>query len=104
MELGSYDLVLMDCQMPEMDGFEATRRIREKNNGRRRTPIVALTAGVFKEERDKCYMAGMDDFLSKPINKEELKAVLQKWLSWSRGLEPLAQQLDACVVLPYQIQ
>ncbi len=81
LEAGRYDLILMDCQMPEMDGFEATRRIREKQIGPCRTPIIALTAGVLKEERDKCYQAGMDDFLSKPINKDQLKATVQKWLS-----------------------
>jgi PAS domain S-box-containing protein len=76
----SYDLVLMDCQMPEMDGFEATRNIRAAETGKRRTPIVALTAGVLKEERDQCYAAGMDDFLSKPINRGLLESTLKKWL------------------------
>jgi PAS domain S-box-containing protein len=83
MESGSYDLVFMDCQMPEMDGFEATRLIRKRELGKRRTPIVALTAGVLKEERDQCYAAGMDDFLSKPIDRNELEATLEKWLRHS---------------------
>jgi PAS domain S-box-containing protein len=74
-----YDLVFMDCQMPVMDGFEATRTIRGNQSGHR-TPIVALTAGVLPEERDRCYRAGMDDFLSKPIDKEELKSTLEKWV------------------------
>jgi PAS domain S-box-containing protein len=76
----SFDLVLMDCQMPEMDGFEATRSIRAAETGKRRTPIVALTAGVLKEERDQCYAAGMDDFLSKPIERSLLESTLKKWL------------------------
>jgi two-component system sensor histidine kinase/response regulator len=77
----SYDLILMDCQMPGMDGFEATRTIRTMESGRRRTPIVAMTAGVLKEERDQCYVAGMDDFLSKPIDMQLLKATLDNWLA-----------------------
>ena len=85
----SYDLIFMDCQMPEMDGFEATRTIRESESisGRQRTPIIALTAGVLKEERDQCYSAGMDDFLSKPIAKQELEAALDNWLRTRRALE-----------------
>jgi CheY-like chemotaxis protein len=77
-----FDLILMDCQMPGMDGFEAARSIRkfEAASGAH-TPIVALSAGVFKEERDQCYAAGMDDFLSKPLDKLELEAVLYNWLT-----------------------
>jgi CheY-like chemotaxis protein len=80
MQTRSYDLVLMDCQMPVMDGFEAARVIRSREAAHRRTPIVALTAGVLKEEREQCYAAGMDDFLSKPIDRNELQATLEKWL------------------------
>jgi two-component system sensor histidine kinase/response regulator len=76
----TYDLVFMDCQMPTMGGFEATQRIRAfETSGGRRTPIVALTAGVLQEERDRCYAAGMDDFLSKPISPRDLKNALEKW-------------------------
>ena len=87
LERSSFDLVLMDCQMPQMDGFQATRIIRESEKGRRRTPIIALTAGVLKEERNQCYAAGMDDFLSKPIAKRDLQATLESWLMVS----PLTQ-------------
>jgi len=77
------DLVLMDCQMPVMDGFEATRRIRalEAGRGGARVPIVALTAGAFSEDRERCIEAGMDDFLAKPLNLRDLQAMLEKWLA-----------------------
>ena len=82
-----YDVVLMDCQMPEMDGFEATRIIREheSNNalpGRTgRLPIVALTANAVKGDRERCLEAGMDDYLSKPLHPEKLVATIQSSLS-----------------------
>jgi len=74
-------LVLMDCQMPVMDGFAATEAIRawELQNAKPRRPIVALTAGAFEEDRDKCVKAGMDDFLAKPLRLTDLEAVLKKW-------------------------
>jgi len=76
------DLVLMDCQMPVMDGVEATRRIRqwERENGRPAMTIVALTASAFEDDRNRCLEAGMDDFLAKPVIFDELLAVLGKWL------------------------
>lgn len=76
------DLVLMDCQMPVMDGFDATASIRqwEREGGRRRLPIIALTASAFQEDRDRCLAAGMDDFLTKPVNADELTATLAKWM------------------------
>ena len=75
------ELVLMDCQMPVLDGYEATRQIRqwELENGKPRLPIIAITAGAFEQDREQCYAAGMDDFLAKPINLKDLKAVLDKW-------------------------
>ncbi|KFB68575.1 hybrid sensor histidine kinase/response regulator [Candidatus Accumulibacter vicinus] len=76
------DLVLMDCQMPVMDGFDATASIRrwEKEGGRSRLPIIALTASAFQEDRDRCLAAGMDDFLTKPVNADDLAATLVKWM------------------------
>ena len=78
----SADLVLMDCQMPVMSGFEATERIRawEREQGSARLPIVALTAGAFEGDRDHCLRAGMDDFVTKPVDFVLLPAVIAKWL------------------------
>ena len=75
----NYDLVLMDCQMPVMDGYEATRQIRayEADQGLSRIPIVAMTGNAFEKDREKCFKAGMDDFISKPVEPEILARVLQ---------------------------
>lgn len=75
-----YDIVLMDCQMPELDGLEATRQVRaHEAGGSARIPIVALTANAMVGDRESCLQAGMDDFLSKPFQREELKRVLDRW-------------------------
>ncbi|MFN7087450.1 MAG: ATP-binding protein [Burkholderiales bacterium] len=76
-----FDAVLMDCQMPEMDGYAATAALREaeKNSGHR-TPIIALTASALPEDRQGCFDAGMDDYLSKPFNRGQLARVLSRWL------------------------
>jgi signal transduction histidine kinase/CheY-like chemotaxis protein len=77
---GKFGLILMDCQMPEMDGFAATRAIRQWQKGRRRTPIIALSADSDSANRAECLAAGMDDCLAKPIEKEKLKEALTRWL------------------------
>ena len=78
-----YDLVLMDCQMPEMNGYEAAARIRDPESGVRNPniPIVALTAHAMKGDRDKCLAAGMNDYVAKPVGPATLGAALNKWLS-----------------------
>ena len=82
LELINYDLVLMDCQMPEMNGFEATAMIRSESSKVRNhaVPIIAMTANAMAGDRDECIEAGMNDYLSKPVKKDELAAVLGKWL------------------------
>jgi CheY-like chemotaxis protein/HPt (histidine-containing phosphotransfer) domain-containing protein len=74
-----FDLVLMDCQMPELSGFDATRRIRDLDAGRE-IPIVAMTAQALAGDRERCLAAGMDDHISKPTTREGLQAVLRRWL------------------------
>ena len=73
----------MDCQMPEMDGFEATRCVRraEEQEGRERLTIVALTASVMTQDRERCLEAGMDDFLRKPLRRDELQITLARHLA-----------------------
>ncbi len=75
-----YDLILMDCHMPEMDGFEATKTIRNQEPDASHVPIIALTADVQKGTQEQCHAAGMDDYLSKPFEQETLRDVLEKWL------------------------
>jgi CheY-like chemotaxis protein len=76
---GVYGLILMDCQMPGMDGYEATRRIRAMNGDAASVPIVALTANAMEGDRDRCLDAGMDDYLGKPLRGEDLRMVLERW-------------------------
>jgi len=82
-----YDLVLMDCQMPEMDGYRATALIRqgEEENGSQRLPIIALTANAMLEDRQRCISAGMDDYLPKPFTKAQIAMLLQRWLPDASG-------------------
>ena len=80
----SFDLVLMDCQMPEMDGFDATREIRKLDImalNQRPLPIVAMTANVMSGDRERCLDVGMDDYIGKPVQRDQLTSVLKKWLA-----------------------
>ncbi|HZQ51783.1 MAG TPA: response regulator [Bryobacteraceae bacterium] len=81
-----YDLILMDCQMPLMDGFEASRQIRQL--AQPQPVIIAVTANALVGERERCLSAGMDDYLSKPFQAEQLVAVVRKWVANRRGEMP----------------
>jgi CheY-like chemotaxis protein len=80
-----YSVILMDCQMPEMDGFEATVQIRQREDPDRRIPIIALTANAMKGDRERCFDAGMDDYLTKPIDLNRLAEALQRWTTLPVG-------------------
>jgi signal transduction histidine kinase/ligand-binding sensor domain-containing protein/CheY-like chemotaxis protein len=84
-----YDLVLMDCQLPEMDGYEATRQFRRQESGKQvKTPIVALTAHALAGDRERCLEAGMDDYMTKPFARDQLAALLRKWVGSPPALPP----------------
>jgi two-component system, sensor histidine kinase and response regulator len=93
----TYDLVLMDCQMPVMDGFEATAEIRRREAGLQgaiRMPIIALTASAMPEDRQRCSKAGMDDFVLKPIDPAQLKAALERSVSSRKQRSSQEESLD----------
>ncbi len=88
LQRAKYDLVFMDCHMPEMDGFEATTIIRRQENPGQRTPIVAMTASALPEDRLRCLSVGMDDYLSKPLNRGDLRLILERWLDVRPAVAP----------------
>ncbi|HEY3498594.1 MAG TPA: response regulator [Polyangiaceae bacterium] len=102
LEQKDYSLVLMDCQMPELDGYEATRRLRrsERDANQPRTPIIAVTAHALADEREKVLQAGMDDFLTKPIQVAALRQTLGKWIPRVRRFVAAAPAKEAAASAP----
>jgi PAS domain S-box-containing protein len=95
----TYEAILMDCQMPQMDGFKATAFIRQREGLSHRTPIIALTASVTAEDRQRCLAAGMDDYLSKPVPREALASTLRKWIA-TPGTPPPVETASTPSALP----
>jgi PAS domain S-box-containing protein len=91
LECIDYDIILMDCQMPELDGYETTIAIRNQNSDKSKIVIIAMTANAMKEDRDRCINCGMDDYLSKPIRKDDLA---QKLLEWELKLQIQNEVID----------
>jgi CheY-like chemotaxis protein len=80
LEAARFDLVFMDCHMPKLSGYDATRALRKREGEGTHTTIIALTASVLPEERDKCIAVGMDDYIAKPFSRRDLQNMLERWL------------------------
>ena len=92
-----FDLIFMDCQMPEMDGYEASRAIRllEQHNHVHSIPIIAFTANAMKGDDMKCFEAGMNDYVSKPVQREKIESILCKWLQGDEKLQVSPELLNS---------
>jgi PAS domain S-box-containing protein len=101
-----FDVILMDIQMPEMNGFEATQKIREleRTMQRKRTPIIATTAHVMEKYREQCLQAGMDDYLPKPIKKKQLNDMVQKWLEQRKVIMLVDDSEDYSLIMQLQFE
>ncbi len=102
---GVYDLIFMDCMMPEMDGYEATRLIRDSNSGsqNQETPIIALTANAMEGDKEKCLRSGMSDYIAKPIRPKELEAKLEKWTTGLCGKDGSSSSSQSASSSPSEV-
>jgi signal transduction histidine kinase/CheY-like chemotaxis protein/HPt (histidine-containing phosphotransfer) domain-containing protein len=100
LEQEAYPLVLMDCQMPELDGYGAAREIRRREDGARHIPLIAVTAHAFEGERQKALSAGMDDYVTKPISGSVLSEVIQRWWPKSLSRQPQSGERVASLEMP----
>lgn len=103
MKANHYDLVLMDCEMPVLDGFSATQQLRiwEVSNQRRRTPVVALTAHILAEHKERARLAGMDGHMSKPVELSQLRELIEHWVAHREANQVRFQPRNSHTLAPH---